>query len=74
MLGELIPPRFREVLEQNQLLELCCRHTEEHEIEAFKSREDEPAPDIYILYCSECGRRHRRLMCGEGIRPVWQVR
>lgn len=73
VLGDLIPSRFRETLEQNQLIASCCRHPENHDIEAFRSSEKEAAPDIYILYCT-CGRKHRRLMCGNGVRPVWEMR
>lgn len=73
MLGELIPQRFKDTLEQNQLIASCCRHPENHEIEGFKTSEQELAPDVYVFYCS-CGRRHRRLMAVGGIRPVWDVR
>jgi hypothetical protein len=73
MLGELIPARFRETLEQNQLISSCCRHPEDHDIEAFRSVEAEKAPDIYVLYC-KCGRKHIRFMCADGIRPMWEVR
>jgi hypothetical protein len=72
-LGNLIPARFREDLEQNQLIASCCRHPENHDIEAFKTSEKEAAPDIYILYCT-CGRKHRRCMGGGGERPFWEVR
>ena len=70
----LIPGHFIEALEQNQLLAHCCRHPENHEIEALKSHPDEKAPDIYIFHC-HCGRRHTRFMVGGGdVRPVWEVR
>ena len=73
ILGDLIPVNWREALEQNQLIAHCCRHPEEHDIEAFKTSEKEVAPDIYIFHCT-CGRRHRYLMCDGGVRPVWEVR
>jgi hypothetical protein len=70
----LIPLKFIEALEQNQQIASCCRHPENHEIEALKSNETETAPDIYIFHCT-CGRKHRRFMCGGGdIRPIWEVR
>jgi hypothetical protein len=72
-LGELIPQRFRDTLEQNQLIAHCCRHPENHEIEAFRSKEEERAPDIYVFHCT-CGKRHIRLVGGGGIRPMWEVR
>ena len=75
-----LPVKWIEALEQNQLLNLCCRHVENHEIEAFYSNEDEKfrggrenPPDVYIFYCS-CGRLHRRFMVGGGQRPVWEIR
>lgn len=70
----LIPAKYFEVLEQNQQIASCCRHPENHDIEAFKSNENEPIPDIYIFYCT-CGRKHRRFCCGGGDqRPFWEVR
>ena len=62
----LIPPKYIEALEQNQMLRSCCRHPENHDIEAFKSRAEEAAPDIYIFHC-RCGRQHRRF-CIFGLR------
>jgi len=74
---ELLDDHFLEVLEQNQKLASCCRHPENHEISAWKSKPSEPVPDIYIFHCMDpdCGRQHRRFMVGQGdIRPVWEVR
>ena len=69
-----IPPKYYENnLEQNQLLASCCRHPENHEIEAHKSHPDEELPDIYIFTCT-CGRQHRRWLLGQVDdvpRPVW---
>ena len=60
-------------LEQNQLIASCCRHPENHEIEARKSHPDEPAPDIYVFHCS-CGRKHRVFCVGTGDeRPMWSA-
>ena len=70
-----LPTKFIEALEQNQQISSCCRHPENHEIEAFYSNEDERwrgkdperdspnPPDIYIFYCS-CGRQHKRFCVG----------
>jgi hypothetical protein len=74
----LIPQRFIEALEHNQQISSCCRHPENHEIEAWHSNEQEAeakkAPDIYIFHCP-CGRAHRRFCVGGGdVRPVWEVR
>jgi hypothetical protein len=70
---KFLPRRYLEDLEHNQKIPSCCRHPENHEIEALKSHPDEALPDIYILHCT-CGRKHRRFCCGatedEG-RPFW---
>lgn len=61
-----------EMLEQNQKLASCCRHPENHEVEARKSHPDEPAPDIYIFHCT-CGRQHRFFCVGNADqRPEWR--
>lgn len=73
-LGGLIPARYIEALEHNQKISSCCRHPENHEIEAWKSKEDEPVPDIYIFHCT-CGRRHINFCVGGGdVRPFWEIR
>lgn len=72
--ASFLPIKWIEDLEQNQLISSCCRHPENHEISAYKSKEDEPSPDIYIFHCP-CGRNHTRLLVGGGdIRPVWEIR
>lgn len=75
-----IPLKWIENLEQNQKIASCCRHPENHEIEAFYSNEQERfrggrenPPDIYIFHCT-CGRKHRRFEVGGGPRPGWEVR
>lgn len=65
------PARYIERLEQNQKIASCCRHPENHEIEAgYSSPEDEAKgiPDIYIFHCT-CGRKHRTF-CGGGNNPI----
>jgi hypothetical protein len=59
-------------LEQNQQIASCCRHPENHEIEALKSHPDERVPDIYIFHCT-CGRKHRVFCVGieDDERPIW---
>lgn len=72
-LRDLLPVKYLQALEHNQQIASCCRHPENHDIEAFKSKPDEPAPDIYILHCT-CGKQHRRFCIGGGdIRPFWEV-
>ena len=70
-----IPPKYYERnLEQNQLLASCCRHPENHEVEARKSHPDEKTPDIYIFHCT-CGRKHVRWLLGQiddVPRPMWE--
>lgn len=71
-----LPPGFLkqnhvESLEHNQKISSCCRHPENHEVEAFKSHPEELAPDIYIFHCT-CGRKHRMFCIGASDeRPVW---
>jgi hypothetical protein len=70
-----IPVHYLEGLEQNQLIRSCCRHPENHEIEARKSHPDEKSPDIYIFYC-KCGRKHPRFHVGRTDRvprPIWKA-
>lgn len=61
-------------LEQNQMIASCCRHPENHEVEARKSHPDEQAPDIYIFHC-HCGKKHRFFCVGrtDDNRPVWDA-
>ncbi len=62
-----------EHLEHNQQIASCCRHPENHEVEAFKSYPDEAAPDIYVFHC-QCGRKHRFLCVGlSDERPYWDA-
>jgi hypothetical protein len=71
-----LPLKYVEMLEQNQQLASCCRHPENHDIEAWYSSEGDyrnRIPDIYILHC-RCGRRHVRFCVGGGERPAWECR
>jgi len=63
-----------EALEQNQKIASCCRHPENHEVEALKSHPDEKVPDIYVFHCS-CGRKHRFFCIGatDDRRPIWDA-
>lgn len=66
-----LKPSHIEHLEHNQKISSCCRHPENHEVEALKSHPDEKAPDIYIFHCT-CGRKHRFFCVGMGDRrPIW---
>lgn len=72
-----LPIRFFERLEQDQLLPTCCRHPENHDIEAFFTSETQAETgiaDLYIFYCT-CGKRHVRLMGGNGDkRQMWEIK
>lgn len=85
-LGGLLPTKYIEALEHNQQIASCCRHPENHTIEAWYSSEadrDRGVPDIYIFTCT-CGRKHRRFCVGGSagsgpnaqpeVRPFWEVR
>jgi hypothetical protein len=64
--AHLLPKKFFHYNERNQQIASCCRHPENHEIEAFFScaaERDAGTPDIYILHC-ECGRKHRIFCVG----------
>jgi hypothetical protein len=71
-----------EALEHNQQIASCCRHPENHEIEAWYSSDadrERGIPDIYIFTCT-CGRQHKRFCVGgsdpsrpETQRPFWEV-
>lgn len=67
-----LKPNHVEALEHNQKIASCCRHPENHEVEARKSHPEEPAPDIYVFHCT-CGRQHRFFCVGiDDVRPEWR--
>ena len=69
-----LPAKYFEALEHNQQIPHCCRHPENHEIEARKSHPEEKVPDIYIFHCNVCNNRHIRFCVGmEDVRPVWEA-
>jgi hypothetical protein len=69
----IIKRKHLEHLEQNQLIHSCCRHPENHEVEAFKSHPEEKTPDVYVFHCT-CGRKHRFFCVGRtDERPVWDA-
>ncbi len=69
-----VKPKWIDQLEQNQLAASCCRHPENHTIEAWKTHPDEEAPNIYIFRCT-CGRKHVKFCVGEtdNHRPMWNA-
>lgn len=70
----LLPVKYLEALEHNQKIASCCRHPENHEIEAWYSSPKETIPDIYKFHCT-CGKTHVRFCVGGGdVRPYWEVR
>jgi hypothetical protein len=72
-----IPLRyFERNLEQNQIVNTCCRHPENYEVEARKSHHDEQFPDIYVFYCTVCKHKHSRFLVyqtSETPRPMWDA-
>lgn len=85
-LGGIIPSKYIEALEQNQQIASCCRHPENHTVEAWYSSDedrDRGVPDIYIFTCT-CGKKHRRFCVGGSVgsgpaavpdaRPFWEIR
>jgi hypothetical protein len=73
----LLPGKYLRALEQNQNIKSCCRHPENHTIDARYTSPKQAAtgvPDIIVFYCA-CGCIHRRPMFGTGdVRPKWDVR
>lgn len=73
----VLPRHYYETLEQNQLIASCCRHPENHDVEAWFSGPkdaDRGIPDIYLFICT-CGRMHPRFCVGEvDRRPFWDIR
>lgn len=62
-----------EALEHDQQISSCCRHPENHEVEALRSHPDEGAPDVYVFHCG-CGRQHRFFCVGRtDKRPAWEA-
>jgi hypothetical protein len=60
----VLPAKYLEALEQNQQIASCCRHPENHEVEAlYSGPQAEGVPDIYIFHCT-CGRKHSRFCVG----------
>ena len=58
------PAKYAETLERNQKLHTCCRHTEGHTGQMFKTQPDMTAPDVFIATCGACGRKHYRFFVG----------
>lgn len=75
--GSALPLKYVESLQHNQQIATCCRHPENHEIEALYSSEEDKNkghPDIYIFHCT-CGKKHTRFCVGvDDTRPFWDVR
>lgn len=64
LVKHLLPVKYLEALEQNQQIASCCRHPEDHEVEALYSGPlAQGIPDIYLFHCT-CGRVHRRFCVG----------
>lgn len=82
-LGHLIPQHWKDTFRfKKPNIHACCRSADDHDIEAFKSKPEISAPDIYHFHCNACGRKHIFFCIGttgmrDGIRhvrPVWRVR
>lgn len=58
-----IPWQIMEPMEHDQKLSSCCRHPENHDIEAWKSNPNVKGPDQYIFTCA-CGKRHTNWILG----------
>lgn len=58
--AEIIPAKFGECLEHNQLLRACCRKPENMTARLFKSNPRLAQPDGFVATCV-CGRNHIRV-------------
>lgn len=56
----IVPVKFAECLEHNQLLRPCCRKIENMTARLFKTDPRLPQPDGFVATCS-CGRNHIRV-------------
>lgn len=76
--ARLLQRKYIETLEQEQKINICCRHVEEagHTAQWFatptadKTAEGDTIPDILFIWCGECNRRHTRFFVGSGDRVV----
>lgn len=69
-----IPWQMMEPMEHNQTIASCCRHPENHDIEAWKSNPSLKGPDQYIFICS-CGKKHVNWVLAEKcsyLLPEWK--
>lgn len=53
-------------LEDNPKLNDCCRKPKDHMVQLFKTHDDAPGPDLMVLECGTCARKHYRLVVGGG--------
>ena len=68
----LLPAKYVEALEREQRINLCCRHVEEenHTAQWFatesatKDAEGRQVPDVLVITCGKCKRKHRRFFIG----------
>lgn len=56
----ILPAKFGDCLEHNQLLRACCRKLENMTARLYRSDPRLPHPDIFVATCS-CGRNHIRV-------------
>jgi hypothetical protein len=52
-----IPWQMFEPMEHNQKIRSCCRHPENHDVEAYKSNPGLKGPDQFVFIC-KCGKKH----------------
>lgn len=57
----MIPVKFAECLEYNQLIKTCCRQVENMGARLFKTNRRLRYPDMWVATCRECGCNHIRV-------------
>jgi len=81
MPATLLDRKYVEGLEQNQKLNLCCRHVAEsgHVAQwastptAEKTKDGKIIPDLLFIHCGVCKRKHTRFFVGSGPRRLVNV-
>lgn len=61
----MVPQKWRDTLEQNQEIKLCCRHMENMSGQLYKTSPKLAAADLMTATCSKCGCIHKRWFVGE---------
>ena len=56
-----MPAHHLRALKDNTNLDDCCRKADDHMVEYFKTPSATDGPDMMVLECTDCGRKHYRV-------------